>query len=451
VKPAPSILNRIVLLHLGAFAGISAAIIAAAFLLLHDMVDTFEESVLRGHAQTVSQYLSHDAGGWTLALPTDLAAAYRKGAGSFALAIVSDEGRTLFSSFPDGTRLGPPHGVGATGRYSHQRMGHSAFYRLILPKEGDGHTAWVLVGQNLASPDVIVDDVLSGFVARLVWIALPILAVIFLIDILLLRRQFRPVLAASQSAARIQPNSLPPRLSMTGLPREVLPLAEAFNQALERLEQALRAQREFTADAAHELRTPLAILRTAVDTTLDAETARRFHGDIDAMSHMLDQLLELAELEGEALAPSEVVDLTGLAAEVVALMAPLALAKDRTIELHAAEDQPLRARASRPMLLRALRNLVENAVRHAPPGGRVVVDVTAPASLAVRDNGPGIAPAERALVLKRFWRKNRAGQNAGLGLAIVAKIVELHGGKLEISGNPGGGAAIAIHLPEGPD
>jgi len=447
VKPAPSILNRIMLLHLGAFAGISTAIIAAAFLLLHATVDTFEESVLRGHAQTVSQYLSHDQTGWTLALPPDLAAAYRKGAGSFALAIVSDEGRTLFSSFPDGTHLAAPHGVSAAGRYSHQRMGQSAFYRLVLPKQGDGHTAWVLVGQNLSSPDVIVDDVLSGFVARLVWIALPILAVIFVIDILLLRRQFRPVLAASQSAARIQPNSLPARLSMTGLPREVLPLAEAFNQALERLEQALRAQREFTADAAHELRTPLAILRTAVDTTLDAQTARRFHGDIDAMSHTLDQLLELAELEGEALETSEAVDLTALATEVVTLMAPLALAQNRTIEFEGADGPPMRARASRPMLLRALRNLVENAVRHAPPGGRVVVEVAAPASLIVRDNGPGIAPSERTLVLQRFWRKNRAGQNAGLGLAIVAKIVELHGGRLDIADNPGGGAAITIRLP----
>ena len=102
------------------------------------------------------------------------------------------------------------------------------------------------------------------------------------------------------------------------------------------------------------------------------------------------------------------------------------------------------------MLARALRNLVENAIRHAPTGGRVTVTVQAPAAFLVSDDGPGIAPAERLLVFKRFWRRSQdSSGNAGLGLAIVAKIVELHGGRVEVSDSPLGGAQFTIGLLAG--
>lgn len=267
---APSILNRIIALHLAAFVGVSVAIIAAAFLLLNATVDKFEESVLRTHAQTISRYLSYRDGGWQLSLPPTLASDYRSESGSFALAVISDRGQTLRSSFPEPVLLPPSLSVNAGGELSHQRIGQSVFYRLILGKQSGTHTAWILVGQNLSNPNVIVDDVLSGFAGKLIGIVFPMLALIFFVDILLLRRQFRPVVVASQMAASVQPDSVSARLPMMQLPREVLPLAEAFNQALERLEKALRAQREFTADAAHELRTPLSILRAEIDVTLDS-------------------------------------------------------------------------------------------------------------------------------------------------------------------------------------
>lgn len=447
MKKAPSILNRIIVLHFLAFAGISVAIIAAAFLLLTASVNRFEESVLLTHAQTVSKYLTYNDGDWSLALPADVASDYRSGSGSFVLAVISGSGRTLASSFPDPISLPSASDVGRGGQLSYQRVGTSTFYRLILPREAAGHVAWIIVGQNLANPNVIVDDVLKDFGGTLIWIALPILALIFLFDILWLRQQFRPVVAASQAAAAVEPRSAPSRLPMTDLPREILPLAEGFNQALERLEQALRAQREFTADAAHELRTPLAILRTEIDVSADAQTARRLHRDIDAMSHVLDQLLELAELEGDNLALTGSADLRAIATEVVALMAPLALAQHRSVELLLAEEAPVMVHGNHQMLSRALRNLVENGIRHAPEGGRVVVEVRKPATMIVSDTGPGIPPSDRQLVLQRFWRRKRgSGEGAGLGLAIVAKIAGLHGGSVSISESPLGGAMIAVTL-----
>ena len=446
MKP-PSILNRIIVLHLAAFVGMSIAIILAAFLLLNATVDRFEEQVLRTHAQTVSQYLSYRDGHWMLALPPALAPHYRRGSGDFALAVVSNSAETVASTFPEPVSLPLASNVGANGEFSYQRMGASVFYRLTLAKQSGPQTAWILVGQNLANPNVIVDDVLSGFAGKLVWIVFPMLALIFFVDILFLRRLFRPMVAASQIAASVQPDSVTARLPMMQLPREVLPLAEAFNQALERLEKALRAQREFTADAAHELRTPLAILRAEIDVSLDTQSANRLHSDIDAMTHVLDQLLDLAELEGENPSLTQSVDMSVVARDVVSLMAPLALAQNRTIELLLPGPAVVMVRGNDHMLVRALRNLVENAIRHAPLAGRVLVEVQRPAAISVSDDGPGIRPSDRAFVFKRFWRhKETFDGNAGLGLAIVAKIVELHGGRVEVSDSPLGGAQFTICL-----
>ena len=444
---APSVLNRIIVLHLLAFVGISVAIIVAAFLLLNATVNKFEEQVLEAHAQTVSRYLSYQGNHWVLALPPALAGDYQSKSGNFALAIIGHDGETLASTFPEPILLPLSLNVAANGDFSYQRIGSSIFYRLTLAKQDGPHTAWIFVGQNMANPNVIVDDVLSGFAGKLFLIVFPMLALIFLVDILFLRRLFRPVVTASQIAASGRPDSTPARLPMLQLPREVLPLAEAFNQALERLEKALRAQREFTADAAHELRTPLAILRTEIDVTLDAESANRLHRDIDGMSHVLNQLLELAELEGESLLLTTTVDLSVIATDVVSLMAPLALAQKRTVELLLPEPAAVIASGNEHMLARALRNLVENALRHAPLGGRVVVEVQNPGTIIVSDNGPGIPPADRLLVFKRFWRRNQGFDgNAGLGLAIVARIVELHGGTVAVSESPLGGAEFTIRI-----
>ena len=445
---APSILTRIIALHFLAFLGISAAIVAAAFLLLDATVNRFERSVLLTHAQTITRYLVPGPAGWSLTLPPDVAAEYRRGSGSFALAVIGGDGQPLYSSFPHPISLPSAAEVGTGGQLSYQSVNGLTYYRLILSKQAGTRTAWVIVGQNLANPNVIVDDVLRDFAGTLVWIALPLLALIFLLDILVLRKQFRPVVAVSQAAAEIRPTITPSRLPTGGLPREILPLVEGFNQALERLEQALRAQREFTADAAHELRTPLAILRTEIDLSTDRQTAKRLHDDIDTMSHVLDQLLELAELEGDGLALTGVVDLRAVALEVVSLMAPLAVTQQRSIELSTNDAAPAQVRGNHSMLARALRNLVENGIRHTPRGSRIRVEVRAPAQIIVSDDGPGIPDSERRLIFQRFWRRNQASASgAGLGLAIVSRIVALHGGTIEACAGRHGGAQFVMSLP----
>jgi signal transduction histidine kinase len=446
---SPSILKRIVWLHVLALAAVTIAITSAAYLLLSATVNDFEERTLRDHAASVALHLALEKTGWVLHLPSDLQAIYSRGYGGYALAVVGDDGRVAYSSLPNDSPFIRNEPRRTQPTFFHQNRGASIYYGMILPVARQGRTAWIQVGQNLENPDVIIDDVVALFLGRIAWLVAPIFVVLLFVDVLLMRRLLQPIVEASHVASLIGPDKPLVRLPTGKLPREMLPLAEAVNQALDRLENSLQAQREFTADAAHELRTPLAILRTHVDTLLDHGVAMALQSDIDAMGHVLEQLLELAELESFAPGLGERVDLNALGAEVVSLMAPIALADHKSLEL-AAAPQPAWIQGNAEMLLRAVRNLVENAIRHTPANTAVQVAIAAPGLLQVKDHGPGIKPADRQLVFQRFWRRNRRDkEHSGLGLAIVAKIVQLHGGVIDVTDREGGGAVFTIRLPGG--
>jgi len=445
-KRSPSILYRIVWLHLLALAAISIAISAAVYFLLNATVDDFEKRMLRDHAASVSQHLALKDGQWSLTLPSDLQAIYAHGYGGYALAVITDNGHVVYSSLPNGSLIlnqtdkPPPE-------FFRQSRGASIYYGITMPVTRNGRSCWIQVGQNLQNPDVIIDDVVALFLGQIVWFVIPIFVVLVMIDIFLMRRLLAPIVAASQVASSISPNRPLRRLPTTNLPREVLPLAVTVNEALERLDSGLRAQREFTADAAHELRTPLAILRTHVDTKLEGEVALALQNDIDAMSHIVDQLLELAELEGSAGLVDERIDLNTLCTDLVSMMAPVALAVDKSLEL-VCVTEPVWVRGNTVMITHALRNMVENAIRYSKPDSRIEIEVSQPGTIQVKDRGPGIRQTERELIFQRFWRRNRQDrEHAGLGLAIVAKIVQLHGGAVGVADREHGGAIFTITLP----
>jgi signal transduction histidine kinase len=212
------------------------------------------------------------------------------------------------------------------------------------------------------------------------------------------------------------------------------------------LARQLVVQREFIADAAHELRTPLAILRARIDMIGDEKTAEPLRRDVDTMGRTVAQLLDIAEMEGLRVDEAECADLQRLAAETVAHVAPLALARRRDIELSGAEG-PVWVRGNAEALSRAVRNLVENAIHHTPEGTTVSVDVDDAGIVRVSDRGPGVPYEDRELIFRRFWRRDRRRTgNAGLGLSIVARVVEAHGGSIAVGDREGGGAVFAITL-----
>jgi two-component system sensor histidine kinase QseC len=233
-----------------------------------------------------------------------------------------------------------------------------------------------------------------------------------------------------------------------GAPREVLPLVGSLNRLFARLREAFEKERRFTDDAAHELRTPLAAIKTHAQVALAARgDAERRHAlesivrGADRSAHLAAQLLTLARLDaGAARATSAPLDLRRAAAETVAELAPWALGKGVDVTLEEGPAATVRGDAALVEVM--LRNLVDNAIRYTPAGGAVRVRVTLDAGrpeCEVEDTGPGIAPAERTRVLERFCRVlGSSEEGSGLGFSIVQRVAELHGARLELDDGRGG-------------
>lgn len=247
-----------------------------------------------------------------------------------------------------------------------------------------------------------------------------------------LARMLRPLRVASESAARITPRTLDARLSVQGLPSEMLPLIEAFNRALDRLESGYIAQQDFLAAAAHELKTPLSLIRAQIEMGGDSNAAfdrDALIRDVDQMARHVSQLLHLAE--ATELCNYEVgqVGAAALVDEVGDYLGRLAARRDVHLDLRVSPDAGS-WQADRGALFTLLKNLLENAIQHSPSHG--VVRLRADARrVSVRDEGAGIPAGDLPMIFDRFWRgAGRRDEGAGLGLAICREIALAHGWRL---------------------
>ncbi|HEX4763701.1 MAG TPA: sensor histidine kinase [Usitatibacter sp.] len=272
-----------------------------------------------------------------------------------------------------------------------------------------------------------------------------------------LRHGLSPLTRLRDRVERRDPEDLSPLPD--DVPTEIAPLVNTLNRQLERVRANTETQRRFVADAAHQMRTPLAGLKTQAEAALrdeSLEDARerlaRIEESADRMGRLVTQLLALARAD-EARSqptPKEPVELNALLREVSALWADRALAKGLTLgfdEASGAVTVP-----GSPLLLRELfANLIDNAIRYTPAGGEVEVSVRDhPPIVSVRDTGLGIAAADRELVFDRFYRVLGTGEvGSGLGLAIVKAIADLHGAKVRIEEAEGGhGAVLRVAFPQ---
>jgi two-component system, OmpR family, sensor kinase len=273
-------------------------------------------------------------------------------------------------------------------------------------------------------------------------------------------RALRPVEEIRAAAERISGGALSERIATTEPDSEVGRLAGVLNATFDRLEAAFVRQRRFTDDAAHELRTPLAVLLVEAQSALSRdrspeeyrETLKATLATAQQMRRLTDSLLQLARLdEGDGLASALPVDVDEVARSQAEALRPLAVGKGLQLEVHAAAA---RVQGDAERLGQVVTNLVANAIQYTPSGGTVKVRTAASGNgclIVVQDSGIGIAAEDLPHVFDRFFRADRARRRAeghsGLGLAICRAIVEAHRGRISVESAPGAGSTFTVRLP----
>ena len=312
---------------------------------------------------------------------------------------------------------------------------------------------------QVAQPHSVRDRLAADLAWRTIWPLVAALPLLGLLIWLTVGRGLAPLARLAGDLGHRSPAALDP-VPERDLPDELRPLVGSLNGLLGRLSQALESQRAFVADAAHELRTPLTAL------SLQAQVAQRaaseaerttalgqLRGGIERATHLVEQLLVLARTEGQSAAGGArlPVRLDDLARDTASQLAPVASSRNVDLGVERLEQVTLTGDAA--SLRTMLDNLVDNAVKYTPRGGRVDVAVFRDgddAIIEVSDTGPGIAAAERERVFDRFYRvAGNAQTGSGLGLAIVRRIALAHRGSIRLSDAQPSGLRVSVQLPLG--
>lgn len=217
-------------------------------------------------------------------------------------------------------------------------------------------------------------------------------------------------------------------------------------------EEALRASEErhrmFAADVAHELRTPLAIFRSNLDSLEDQDASASLRGEVDSMTRIVEQLLISARMDTLEIGENDIADLKDICTKVATYIAPLAVMEHKSLEVLAPEG-PILIRGHEGALEQALRNLIENAIRYSARRTTITIEVDKEPSLRVIDHGRGVPFQKREEIFRRFLRSDRRAGGAGIGLSIVRRVVDAHGGVIRVMDTPGGGATFEVVFSPG--
>jgi signal transduction histidine kinase len=325
----------------------------------------------------------------------------------------------IFERGPDGVRKDPRQGT------MFQLETHVGRVNLMLGGEYGEllEGAWVWLGDRLRR-----------------WLfTLAIVAVcVTVVTIALVQLLLRPVRAAARAAAALQPGQHVPVLPEAGVPLEILPLVSATNAAFDRLEREHSRQRRFIANAAHELRTPIAILGIRLDELSEGQTKQRLRQDVRRLTMLANQLLDLERLHHSGGPQRDrSVDMVALAREVVAEVGPLAVDSGGTLAFRSALRQ-LNVAGDEQALRGVLLNLISNALTHGGRGVSVEVRIDVDGSIVVADGGVGVTVEARERIFEAFQRASEGSAGAGLGLYIVREVLSAHRAQIELrDGRPG--------------
>jgi signal transduction histidine kinase len=303
------------------------------------------------------------------------------------------------------------------------------------------------VVRNLEDTESLVAQLMLGALDELFPpIGLLLIAVVGVVVVTVLS-SLRSLRAVSHQASMLSLHSLDERLHAKNLPRELVPLVRAVNASLDRLEADYRVQREFTANAAHQLRTPLATLRARMESRFSAQELGDVMFEIEQLARLVEQLLCLARLDSQEQFQSAAFDAHTVALEVARELAPMALESEHYVTA-ATPDATVPTHGNATLTRLVFRNLIENAIQYTPAGTSITLSADC-STVIIADDGSGIAEYAAESLFERFRRgPNASGPGAGLGLAIAKCIMERQGGRLSLATNAGRGARFVMEFPE---
>src|ERR1700722_11479177 len=405
-----------------------------------------EQIQLRGAAEMIRKSLRFDSAGvpQRVVLPADLSWVTRDFATDVKYRILDRSGGPLISSEQDTIALTPPG-----------RPFDSTLNLFTLASGGEKllvRTEPILGGTQTFYLQIAVSERLEAFsrllaarmrVTEMLRFAAASVVLVSIAVYFTQRRVLKPLRETSTAAGRIDAHNISKRLSTQYLPNEFLPVVQAFNLTLDRLENGYNVQRAFLADAAHELKTPLALIRAQIELDGSSDPQALLH-DIDRMARQVSQLLHLAEVSERQNYVFEPVDVAMVLVDVTDYLRRLAERSDVYVEADVGCAPRIAVlQADRGAVFMLLKNLIENAIQHSPAGGVVAVTLDTD-HLCVRDEGPGIAADELPNLFKRFWRgARRRNEGAGLGLSICTEIAAAHKWTLTAR-SPGHGTEFTI-------
>jgi two-component system sensor histidine kinase QseC len=339
------------------------------------------------------------------------------------------------------------------GFYQHRS---GAFVWHVFTRKLPENSYWLIVAERSDVRGELTDDIAA---------TLGISSLLGLIAAILLmhrglKREMQPLEDLRSAIGARDPGRLTP-IALAARRAELQPVVEAINTLLARVSAGMERERRFLADAAHELRTPLAVLRLQAqnalatpDTAEKDQQLDRLIAGVDRGTHVVEQMLMLARLDANAVPMKrEALSLAELTRETLANLAQLAFSRHQELVLTGADDGDFAMQGHGVLLGVLLRNLVDNAIRHSPDGGEITVSLAAASArltLRVRDSGPGADPALLGELTRRFVRASQSDTHgSGLGLAIVAHIVGLHHGTLHLRNVEPHGLEVEVVLPRG--
>lgn len=412
-----------------------------------------EDRSLLAFAQIIRPMVGHVDAATAQAIATALSAA--KESSSLRLRVIGANGRISLQSpgmelpLPDTSR-------GKTSaREFRTIVSHGETFRMLTETLPSGQELQIAVG-SAASQALLLRyrETLTLILA----ISIILCAVL---GYVIARSGMRPIEGIAATAERIRSSTLHERLDLAGLPAELATLANTFNLMLDRLEHSFLQLSQFSADLAHELRTPIGNLRGELEVALSRPRSEESYREVlgsaleecTRITRIIQSLLFLARAEMAGQPPAlETLDLAHEIATVLEFYQPMAADADLSLVDRALPGIVIRF--DRILLQQALGNLIANAITHTEPGGQIVVQATRTEEevmIRVQDTGHGIAPEHLPHVFGRFYRadpaRSHVGGNLGLGLAVVRAIMDLHSGSVTIDSTPHQGTTVSLHLP----